>query len=127
MVRDDMTTARAIRTHGSAMSEASDPVGGSRRTGAGEVGEGGVGVVAAVAAADAAGVQAAATLWGGLWMLGGGDIVPVPRVVRGKRIEGVGTDRRHLGDGVRVDPVSPCLALLPPFVFSSPLRDRCWS
>jgi len=82
----------------------------------------GVVVAAAAAAASVAGVQAAATLWGGLWMLGGGDIVPpVPQVVRGKRIEGVGMDRRHLGDGVRVDVVSPCLALLPPFVFSPPL------
>jgi len=51
-------------------------------------------------------------------MLGGGDIVPVPRVVRAKSlIEGVGMDRRHLGDGVRVDAVS----FLPPFV-SSPSR-----
>ena len=107
LARDDTTATTHPQTHGTAMS---DPVRGSRPTGAGEVGVEVVGGVAAVVPV----VSVPPSLWDGLWTLGGVDIVAASPAVRAKRIEGVGTDRRHLGGGVRT---SSSLALLFSFFY----------
>ena len=74
------------------MSEGTAPVGGSSsRMGAGEAE---VGVVGGIAVA-------VASLWGGLWMLGGRDVAVLRAVLR-KRSEGGGMDRRRLDGGVDV-------------------------
>ena len=66
MAKDDTTatTARVIRTHGTAMREANELVGGSRQMGVAEAEAGAVDVAVVVVASVAAG-PVAATLLGG--------------------------------------------------------------